>query len=143
MIQSKIINYGHNMKQKIKKYVTKINDNDFLAQLSHVKGGKSIIEKSGFKTYEEAMNWLVDELEKINPSYEKMSFVKLASILELNPKDKKAQEQLKYNIESLKEKMLFTFVVKESISNKKPLNRLINCVAKIGLNHLKKQKTTH
>lgn len=124
----------------IKKYIIKNTTNQFSAKLSHSQTSTPIIEKHGFSSHEEAMFWLEEELEKIKPSYSKMSFSKLANIIEINPQDLKAKEQLRYNIDSLKDSILFTLVIKENWSEKKASEHIKKICGKNWTESFKKAK---
>lgn len=127
-------------KPKIKKYVIRLEENNFLAKLAYYQDSESIVEKTGFAKHEEAMDWLVEELEKFYPNYHKMSFFKLASMLEENPNHRKIKEALDDKISELREEMFFTFVQKESMDENKAAQLVNKMCGKKWTESFKKAK---
>lgn len=125
---------------KIKKYVKKINEHQYFARLAKNPDGPSIVERDNFQTQESAMNWLDEQLEIIQPSYENMTFFKLSQIIKENPQNNKAIEALKYNLGNLKDEMLFTLVAKEGVPEKKAFKQVNQLCGKTWSESLEKAK---
>lgn len=107
------------IKRKIKKYVVKVSEGNFLARLSYSKAEESLLEKNGFKDHEDAMQWLFEELEIINPSYKNWSFFQLTQMIEKDSKNKRVKQKFKYKVEKLMDDMLINMVFKEGISEER------------------------
>lgn len=110
--------------RKVKKHVIKVSVNEYRGILIYAKEIKPIIEKTGFKTHQNAMDWLNNEIQQRDLSYEVMNFNKLANILDKEPKNNQVKRILEYKIEALKQEMLFTFILKESVDEKEAIKRV-------------------
>lgn len=95
---------------KIKCYVTKQDNKVFSAKLAYTQNSKPLVEKTNFKSYQEAQDWLRIELYKILPNPMTVSFKKLTNVLLKNPKDGKFNQSFDEKI-----KNLYAFIISNAI----------------------------